>query len=68
MVRRQRDGMMRGLVGGDVGVGDEGGEGLEREKNGGSSDINSLFLIVQLGQECRREIGGMARGRRDIAV
>lgn len=31
----------------------------EREKNGGASDINSLFLIVQLGQEWRGEIGGM---------
>lgn len=40
----------------------EAERGRRGEKNGGASDINSLFLIVQLGQEWRGEIGGMRLG------
>lgn len=35
----------------------------KREKNGGTSDINSLFLITQLGQEWLGVIAGMGEER-----
>lgn len=51
---------------GKAAAGSEGSTGLcvgEREKNGSTLDINSLFLITQLGREWLGVIAGMGEVR-----